>query len=335
MPIKNHKKGPPHLRMKISGFTFVKNATKLYIPAKQAIASVLPFVDEFVVALGDCDPDDTTRQEIESLQSAKIKIVDTVWDTQNFAKNTIFAQQTDLAKQACTGDWLFYIQCDEAVNEIFLPVVKKAIESFHSNNNVEGLLFNFKHFWGDYAHYNQSHAFYTREIRVIRNLPTIHSWRDAQSFRVYNHFKPTQAEYQRKDGTRKLNVAQIPADIYHYGWVRPPSMMRKKQKSNSMSYHGKNATAKIFEKSSAEFNYGPLDKVTVFKGTHPASMADWILKLDWQHELQQSGKRQKNAMPEPHERLKYRLLTWVEKHLLFGKQIGEFKNFVIVERMRS
>ena len=47
--------------MKISGFTMVKNAAKLYYPIKQSIMSVLPIVDEFIVALGDCDPDDKTK----------------------------------------------------------------------------------------------------------------------------------------------------------------------------------------------------------------------------------------------------------------------------------
>ena len=52
-----------------------KNATKLYYPIKEAIESILPIVDEFVVALGDCAEDDTTLQQIESIQSDKIKII--------------------------------------------------------------------------------------------------------------------------------------------------------------------------------------------------------------------------------------------------------------------
>ena len=63
--------------MKISGFTMAKNVTKLYYPIKASIMSILPIVDEFVVALGDCDEDDTTREEIESINSDKIKIIDT------------------------------------------------------------------------------------------------------------------------------------------------------------------------------------------------------------------------------------------------------------------
>ena len=37
--------------------------------------SVLPIVDEFIVALGDCDEDDTTRAEILSIESDKIRIL--------------------------------------------------------------------------------------------------------------------------------------------------------------------------------------------------------------------------------------------------------------------
>lgn len=318
--------------MKISGFTFVKNATKLYIPAKQAIASALPLVDEFVVALGDNDENDQTRAEIESLNSTKIKIIDTVWDTENYAKNTIFAQQTDIAKAHCTGDWLFYIQCDEAIHEDYLPVVKAAMEKYLNDEKVDGLLFSYKHFWGDYKHFNQSHAFYPREIRAIKNRPEIHSWKDAQSFRKYTHFSPSMQAYQQKENTVKLNVAEIPAEIFHYGWVRPPHLMRTKQQSNSRTYRGKLATQKRFKNTSQEFEYGPLNKTTLFTGTHPKSMEKWIAKLDWQNKLQLAGKRPKKASHDRHERLKYRMLTWVETNLLNGKQIGEFKNFIITRK---
>ena len=101
----------------LSGFSFVRNATKLYYPVKQSILSVLNLVDEFVIALGDCDPDDRTREEIESIRSPKIRILETNWDLDKFPDGTEHAHQTDIAKQHCKGDWLFYIQSDEAVHE--------------------------------------------------------------------------------------------------------------------------------------------------------------------------------------------------------------------------
>ena len=138
--------------MKVSGFTFVKNATKLYIPAKQAIASILPAVDEMIVAVGAGDPDDRTLEEIESLQSEKIKIIHTEWNVEAFPRNTVFAAETDKAMAACSGDWLFYIQCDEAMHEDYLPVVRKAMETYLNDDEVEGFLFKYRHFWGNYEH---------------------------------------------------------------------------------------------------------------------------------------------------------------------------------------
>lgn len=314
--------------MTLSGFTFVKNATKLFIPAKEAISSILPLVDEFIVVLGKGDEDDETEKEINSLNSEKIKIIHTEWEPEKYPKNTIFAQQTDIAKEACNGDWLFYIQCDEAVHEKYLPEIKSALNQYHDDLEVEGLVFNYKHFWGDFEHYNPSHTFYSKEIRIIRNLPQIHSWKDAQSFRYhFKEFDYSFEAYQQKENTRKLNTAFIKAEIYHYGWVRPPAMMNKKRKTASVTYHGKEATQKRFEKEADQFDYGPLNKVRRFKDSHPAVMKDWIQKLDWKDQLQYSGKRKKKAQPPKHEKLKYRILTWIESNLLAGKRLGEFQNY--------
>src|ERR1700710_2565070 len=111
--------------MTISGFTMVRNATKLYYPIKEAIESILPIVDEFVVALGNCDPDDNTFAEIMSIGSDKIKIIHTVWDIDKYPRGMEHAHQTDIAKNACRGDWLFYLQSDEVVHEKYLPVIRK------------------------------------------------------------------------------------------------------------------------------------------------------------------------------------------------------------------
>ncbi len=63
--------------MTISGFSFVRNATKLYYPVKESILSILPIVDEFVIALGKGDADDQTLSEIQQIKSDKIRIIHT------------------------------------------------------------------------------------------------------------------------------------------------------------------------------------------------------------------------------------------------------------------
>lgn len=315
--------------MKISGFTFIKNGDKLYIPTKESILSILPICDEFVIALGDCDEDDKTEALINSIDSPKIKIVRTVWDTKTYPKNTEFAHQTDIAKEHCSGDWLFYLQCDEAIHEKDLNTIKNACEKEFDNTQVEGFLFKYLHFWGDYQHYHLSHVWYNREIRIIRNLPEIHSWKDAQSFRKFDKWNGGFEDYQRKEGTQKLNVKELEVYVYHYGYVRPPILMTKKRKVSSTSYHGEGAA----EANSVPdlYDYGPLNKLTVFKGSHPATMKDWMAKFNWKDQLQYTGNRNPNRPILKHEKPKYVILSWVENTFRKGKPIGGFKNYEVIK----
>lgn len=317
--------------MKISGFTMGKNVGKLYYPIKQSIMSILPIVDEFIVALGDNDADDTTKEEIESIKSDKIKIINTKWDIDKYPNSSILAQQTDIAKSYCSGDWLFYIQADEVVHEKYLSLIKEKCQKLLNDNEIQGLLFGYVHFWGDYNHYLDSHGWYRNEIRIIRNLPDIHSWRDAQSFRIIPGFDGI--NYHQKENTFKLKVASSGAKIFHYGWVRPPSLMKNKIKAFTANHRGKEKIAELEKIDNYfAFDYGPLNKLKVFKDSHPEIMNEWISKFNWKNELQFSGKPNKNRHPHKHEKFRYKLVTFIEKYILFGKPIGEFNNYILLKR---
>jgi len=317
--------------MKISGFTMGKNVSKLYYPMKASIMSILPIVDEFIVVLGNSDADDTARQEVESIGDSKIKIIDTIWDIEKFPRGMEHAHQTDIAISYCTGDWLFYLQADEVVHEKDLPVIKKRCEELLNDYSVDGLLFNYYHFWGDYNHYHDSHGWYRKEIRIIRKNPEIHSWESAQSFRKIPGFDGL--NYRQQEGTIKLNVAQIDAHIYHYGWVRPPAYMKSKNKALNTNHKGKSKIAELERLNSHyfDFDYGDLRKLAMFKGTHPKAMKEYLDKFNWADELVRANKN-KYRLPHKHEKLRYRLATFVEKYILFGRPIGEFKNYILLKR---
>ncbi len=315
--------------MKISGFSMVKNATKLYYPIKQAIESILPIVDEYVIALGDCDSDDTTRQEIESIHSEKIRIIDTVWDLQKYPNGTENAHQTDIAKEACSGDWLFYLQADEVVHEKYLDTIYRRCEELTDDHEVEGLLFDYVHFWGDYRHYHHSHGWYKEEIRIVRNDPDIHSWESAQSFRRIPNFD--YKNYRQQEGTFKLKVAKANASIYHYGWVRPPGYMQNKRKALDTIHKGAERVQQIYESQDPTFDYGPLKLTRKFKGTHPKVMQAWISRFDWGDQLRERGPIPENRPQFRHEKWKYRLLTVVEQYLFNGKTIGGFNNYHLLK----
>lgn len=315
--------------MKISGFSFVRNGIKLYYPVVESIKSILPICDEFVIAVGKGDEDDTTREAIASIKNPKIKIVDTIWEEKYFKKGIINALQTDIAKEACTGDWLFYLQADEVVHEKYLPTIRSRCEELLNNNTVEGLLFGYKHFWGDYWHYHTGHGWYPYEIRIIRNLPEIHSYQSAQSFRRFDYYDNPRQE----KGTHKLKVAKVDAEIYHYGWVRPPHLMQSKRKALDSVHWGKSRAEEHYERVPKEFEYGPLNLLAEFKGSHPAVMQERIKEMNWQSKLQYSGKPNPNREKHKHEKMKYRTLTWIEQNLLQGKQIGGFKNYELLNNI--
>lgn len=313
--------------MKISGFSFVRNGSKLYYPVKESIKSILPICDEFIVAVGAGDKDDKSREEIESIGGDKVKIIDTVWDEKYCVRGAIHSVQTDIAKKACSGDWLFYLQADEVVHEDDLPIIHNRCEELLENRAVEGLLFKYIHFWGDYFHFHKSHGWYPYEIRIIRNLPEIRSFESAQSFRHFDYWEhPRQPK-----GTRKLRVAPVNARIFHYGWTRPPHLMQNKRKYFDKSHLGAARAEQRHKNEREYFDFGPLDRLEKFTGTHPAVMLERIKSFDWGDKLQYSGKPSRDRAPHKHEKLRVKLLSWIEKNLNGGRQIFTFKNYKLIK----
>lgn len=316
--------------MKISGFSMGKNARKLYYPMRQAIESILPIVDEFVVALGDSDEDDSTRADILAIGSPKIKIIDTVWDIETYPQGMEHAHQTDLAMKACSGDWLFYLQSDEVVHEKDLKNIRSRCEALLHDQEVEGLLFRYLHFWGDYNHIQDGHCWYRNEIRIVRNKPDIHSWESAQSFRRIPGFQGK--NYRQQEGTFKLKVARVDADIFHYGWVRPPRLMQSKIKTFNLNHRGRvmqhadTAYAQVYD-------YGNISKISTYKGSHPEVMKKWMADFHWREQLRTKGpSRGLNQIKSKHDRSKYKVISWLEKNIFFGYRLGEFKNYILLNR---
>ena len=238
----------------------------------------------------------------------------------------------DIAKQHCKGDWLFYLQCDEAIHQNDLDTIRKACKDHLYNKSVDGFLFNYLHFWGDYNHYHNSHSWYKKEIRIIRNLPSIHSWQDAQSFRKFTKWGGgTFNDYTSRKDNAKLDVIELNVNVFHYGYVRPPKMMSNKRKSSSSSYHGKNAK-NILSRIAIEYDYGPLNKLNKFNGSHPSVMNNWISLFNWSSKLQYSGNRNKRRAPHKHEKMRYRILSFIENTFFKGNVIGGFKNYNIIKK---
>lgn len=292
--------------MKVSGFTFVRNAVSLDYPLVESISSILPICDEFVVAAGDSD-DDTTEL-IRSIKSDKIKIIETKWDPKLFVHGAINAQQTDIALSHCQGDWCFYLQADEVVHEKFFPIILKKMEETLHRPEVEGLFFNYLHFWGSYQTFQRARNWYRREVRVVRNHIGVHSWKSAQGF--------------RREG-KKLKVIHSGAQIYHYGWVRDPKLMKRKQIALDSLHHPREWVENHHPDREAPFQYGSLKHLARFKGTHPKVMTERMSRKNWDIVLNPKVKHK-------HNRLSIRLFTFIEDKILHTR-IGEYKNYILID----
>ena len=292
--------------MKVSGFTFVKNAVKYGYPVVESIKSILPLVDEMIVCLGDSE--DETNALISSIQSGKIKIIHSVWDSSLRENGKVLAVETNKAMDATASDadWLFYIQADEAVHEKYYDAITGAMKKYKDDKNVEGLLFHYHHFYGSYRFIGDGRRWYSKEIRIIRNNKNIRSFKDAQGFRMQDN--------------SKLKVKMINAYIYHYGWVRNPITMFQKYKDFGQHWVAKDEHdewRKELEEKKSEFDYSEIDSVTPFKGTHPAVMKELADKEDWNFDIDVKKKNFKNV--------KHRLLYFLWTS--FGWRPFEYSNY--------
>ncbi|MBI3258528.1 MAG: glycosyltransferase [Ignavibacteriae bacterium] len=167
--------------MKISGFSFVRNAVIFDYPVLESITSLLPICDEVIVAVGKSD--DNTLELLQSLQSPKLKIIETLWDDSLRQGGKILADQTNVALAECTGDWCIYLQADEILNEEDYTIILSEITKADSNTKTDALLFAYRHFYGSYDYLGAGRQWYRQEIRAFRNTGKVISWGDAQGFK--------------------------------------------------------------------------------------------------------------------------------------------------------
>ena len=294
--------------MRIEGFTYVRNGFKMGYPFLPSINSVLPIVDQLFVVVGDSE--DGTREAIENLKNDKIVIVDSIWEEEKRVNGEIFKDQANLGLQKVTGDWAIHIQADEVLNEADGEKLLNYIHEADELKEVDGLLFPFYHFWGDYQHIRKTRRTHAFEIRAFKNNRNVQSYRDSQGFRI---FKPESSE---NNGT-KLKVLKTDIPIYHYAYTRHPKLMNKKSNYFDRFWHS-NEWLKNNTKE-ADFDYNEVDRLEPYEGSHPIYMGDVIKQKDWEFNYDPS----KSNM-----RFKDRIFNGFEKQ--FKLRLFEYKNYILV-----
>jgi hypothetical protein len=276
--------------MTISGFTFLRNGQKLGYPFVASIRSILPLVDEFVIALGPCDDD--TENMIRAIGDPKIRVIPTQWNERMRGDYSVggfvYGQQKSIALFNCTGDWACYLEADEVLHEDDLPKIRAAMEKYSNDPRVEALAFDYLHFYGNKNTIAWSPGWYRSEVRVLRN--TIPAWSsEALFFNVVQSHKKT----------RYPRAAHAGATIYHYGWVRSEAQMDLK--SAAVQKYWDDSTPKPMD-------YSKVDAAALkeFTGTHPKVVQDWLPRADGI--FQADPNHQLTAREKKHRRM-----MWLEK----------------------
>ncbi len=296
----------------ISGFSILRNGVKYDFPFLESWRSILPLVDELVLAIG-LSEDDTlavAKKFAADEGQGKVKIIETVWDPA-LKNGQVLSVQTNIALDACTYDWSVYIQADEVFHEQDLPKIRAAISAANAvpaEEKPEALVFKYIHFYGNFSVVQETRSSYRREIRAIRKSSGARSVGDAQSFR-------------HSDG-RKLNAWLIDARVYHYGWVRPPEKMREKTHAMDQLYHAQtsNSTAPA---TGDNYRYKRYWGLKPFQGTHPQVMKDRIQRQNWVWDLARS------PWTFHWKDVSKIALDLVERAT--GQRLFEFKNYVLIK----
>ena len=286
--------------MKVSGFTFVRNGVVYDYPFIESINSILPLVDEFVINVPKSDDD--TLEKIKSIDSPKIKILETNWGGEVPSGGKILSHHTNLALRKCTGDWCFYIQADEIVHEDDHEKISRSMRD-NLDKKVDGLLFDYVHFYGSYSCWASARNWYRREVRIIRNGKNIMSYADAQGFRYSND--------------SRIPVADTGARIFHYGWVKPLESMRAKTVAMDRLWHGEKFDDRNKDLEYNSQRYGLVN----YNGTHPAIMSERIKKQDWRFDF--------SSKVTSYKEFRYWFSDVIEK--ITGLRLFEYKGYRLVK----
>jgi glycosyltransferase involved in cell wall biosynthesis len=258
--------------MKTSAFTIIKNAIKYDYPVVESIKSLEPFVDEYVVNIGDSD-DETEKLIRENFENnPKFILFNSVWEPKEQGM-AFFRNQTNLALEKCTGDWVFYLQADECVHEEQMERFGDEI-FLAEEEGKKAMMFEFLHFEKNYSKlkktYSEGFDAYEREIRAFKNDGNVFSHGDAMGFA----YKDKQKDI--KSVPERLYLSR--SNIFHYGYVKDPKTMLEKKLYLKEFYYN-DATFTEDQKKIEEGKirskgglYKYSRQLNDFTGTHPSSM---------------------------------------------------------------
>lgn len=212
--------------MKISIYTFARNAVHFDFHIVDMLKHHLEFADEIIVNEGYST--DSTYEKIKSLDS-RIKIYRNPWDmTDPKAWLMRFKNQ---ARKLCTGDWCILLDADEFIPEWEFDNIR----SFLEKTNKVIIPLRYINFYGNYKVFNKDpkkHNWPEYKYTLHRNIPNLEVWGDGSNVA----FKSENGQLIFKDSRLYSEDSFI---CHHFGYVRNPARLREKWRMQASTYRKK------------------------------------------------------------------------------------------------
>jgi hypothetical protein len=238
----------------VSGCTLVRNAVKLRYPLEASILTYYPICDEVVISY-DPSTDDGTEAFIKDLSRrySKIRPVPSPWDMKNHKDGTEITIQSNVGVEACTSDWILYVQADEAIHEGDHEFLRRAI----SDKDLNGVLFARRSFLGTLD--REIPDYYARNLlRLFRNGQGCVVG-DGMTCGLYQNVQPSIL----KEQPRMFNYSRM--------GNRDEVVLRSKCRDNFHISSESAIEANVANECSQAV--GPFDSAA-----HPKSIQEWYLK---------------------------------------------------------
>jgi hypothetical protein len=205
--------------MRLSIYTFIKDAIYWDMHAEAMLRHHLPLADEIIVNEGMST--DGTYERITGIDP-KIKIFRQEWPEPS-DMNWYLAFK-DPARQRCTGDWCLLLDCDEFIPEWDFDRLRTRLEAA-----TEDLLsIDCMNFYGNYKVYHskpEASRWPAKKMLLHRNRPDIEVWGDGSNVRI-------------KGRPFAWPERQHEFVLHHFGSVRNPARLREKWRNQQGKVYG-------------------------------------------------------------------------------------------------
>jgi len=252
----------------ITGHLIIRNGFKYDYPWLEAIKSILPAVDEFILL--EAYSDDDTYKACQELaeKNKKIRLIRGVWTPQSpiERKRPYFAlaRLTNKCIAHVQTDWHIQIQGDEILHEDSIDYIKELPKL------LKGTFYNAArvHYTHFVANYSTTFPFiYENRVRIARRDSAWRSLGDACEMGLGASTK----------------VYDTPIQYFHYGKIKPSNLAMLKEKAFQSMFKAIGFPDPKLAEMGGQVDYFYLFKDAYqkglfkgFNGSHPKVMAERI-----------------------------------------------------------